>query len=315
MKRREFVGSSAAAGLAALLAACKEQKLAAGSPLSTSEQVNSGTTQAVSNPLTPPAHGSIPVAFLVSDGTVMIDLAGPWEVFLQAAIPSRGASMEDQMPFHTYTVAESKRPIRFSGGMTVVPDYTFADAPLPKVLVIPAQADPSKSTLDWIRKTTRTTDVTMSVCTGAFILASTGLLSGKEATTHHGAYKSLAAQFPDVSVKKGARYVEVGNLATSGGLSSGIDLALHVVERYFGRKVATDTAYELEYQGQGWMNAESNAVYLQAAVSTDEHPLCIVCSMQVNPSTAPKSTYKGKTYYFCSTDHKSQFDATPEKWL
>ena len=314
MKRREFVGGSAAVGLAAFFAACKEQKLAS-SASAAIQRGNSATTQAVNNPLTPPAHGSIPVAFLVSDGTVMIDLAGPWEVFTDVMVPSRGTSMEDQMPFHTYTVAESKKPIRFSGGMSVVPDYTFADAPLPKVLVIPAQADPSKATLGWIRKATKTTDVTMSVCTGAFILASTGLLSGKEATTHHGSYKSFATQFPDVSVKKGARYVEVGNLATAGGLSSGIDLALHVVERYFGRKVATDTAYEMEYQGQGWMNPESNAVYLRAAVSTDEHPLCTVCSMEVDPSTAPKSVYKGKTYYFCSTDHKNQFDSGPEKWF
>ena len=86
----------------------------------------------------------------------------------------------------------------------------------------------------------------------------------------------------------GARFVEDGNLATAGGLSSGIDLALRVVERYFGREVAQKTAYDLEYQGQGWMNPESNQLYATAPVSTAEHPLCAVCGMDVDPATAPK---------------------------
>jgi len=141
------------------------------------------------------------------------------------------------------------------------------------------------------------------------------LLSGKAATTHHSAYKEFAMQFPDIEVKRGARFVEAGNLATSGGLSSGVDLALHVVERYFGRKVAAATAYNMEYQGQGWMNAASNEIYAVAPVSTDEHPLCPVCSMEVDRTVARKSIYKGKTYYFCSSGHKATFDAAPEKWI
>lgn len=308
MQRREFVGGSAAVGLlAAFSAIAKPRSILAAS---SSPQEN---TSAI-NPLTPPAHGQIPVAFVVSKGTVMIDLAGPWEVFNNVMIASRGASMDDQMPFETYTVAESTHPVTL-GGIKIIPDYTFADAPAPKVIVIPAQQGQTEAMLNWIRKASKTTDLTMSVCTGAFVLASTGLLSHKPATTHHSAYKTLAIQFPDIEVKRGARFVETGNLATAGGLTSGIDLALRVVERYFGRKVATDTAYQLEYQGTGWTNPASNATYLQAAVSTEEHPLCPICGMDVDPRTAPKSVYKGKTYYFCSPDHKAQFDAAPEKWL
>ena len=244
----------------------------------------------------------------------MIDLAGPWEVFNSVMIMSRGSSMDDQMPFQTYTVAESTQPLTL-GGIKIIPDYTFANAPTPKIVVIPAQAGQTDAMLNWIRKATKTTDVTMSVCTGAFVLASTGLLAGKPATTHHSSYKSLAIQFPDIRVQPGARFVESGNIATAGGLTSGIDLALHVVERYFGRKVAEDTAYMLEYQGTRWTDPASNATYLQAAVSSDEHPLCPVCGMEVDPKTALTSVYKGKTYYFCSEDHKKQFDAAPEKWL
>jgi putative intracellular protease/amidase/YHS domain-containing protein len=262
------------------------------------------------NPLKPPTQGSIPVAFLISEGAQVIDFTGPWEVFQDVMVPGR---MDH--PFRLYTVSESTSPIHASGGMKIVPDYTFENAPAPKVIVIPAQSQPSKATLEWIRKSTKTTDVTMSVCTGAFVLAKTGLLSGKAATTYHGAFGRFAMAFPDIALKRGARFVESGNLATAGGLSSGIDLALRVVERYYGREVAQRTAYDLEYQGQGWMNPESNQLYATAPVSTAEHPLCAVCGMDVDPATAPKSVFKGTTYYFCSDDDKKTFDAAPDKFV
>jgi putative intracellular protease/amidase/YHS domain-containing protein len=260
--------------------------------------------------LKPPAQGSIPVAFLISEGAVMIDFTGPWEVFQDVMIPGRA-----DHPFHLYTVSESTSPIHASSGMKIVPDYTLENAPAPKVIVIPAQSQPSEATLEWIRKSTKTTDVTMSVCTGAFVLAKTGLLSGKAATTYHGAFVSFANEFPDIHLKRGARFVEDGNLATAGGLSSGIDLALRVVERYFGREVAQKTAYNMEYQGLGWMNPDSNQVYAAMPVSTAEHPLCPVCGMDVDPATAPKSVFKGTTYYFCSDDDKKTFDAAPDKFV
>lgn len=312
MKRREFVGKSAAFGLLSALSSVGPSgcRVSGASPQTTTA---AGSTLA-GNPLSAPAHGQIPVAFVVSRGTVMIDLAGPWEVFNNVMIMSRGSSMDDQMPFRTYTVAESTQPVTL-GGIKILPDYIFANAPAPKIAVIPAQSGQTNAMLNWIRKVTKTTDLTMSVCTGAFVLASTGLLAGKPATTHHDAYKSFAVQFPDIKVQRGARFVESGNLATAGGLTSGIDLALHVVQRYFGRKVAEDTAYMLEYQGKGWTDPNSNATYLQAAVSSDEHPLCPVCGMEVDRKTALRSEYKEKTYYFCSEDHKKQFDAAPNKWI
>jgi transcriptional regulator GlxA family with amidase domain len=262
------------------------------------------------NPLKPPANGSISVAFLISDGAVIIDFCGPWEVFRDVTVPGHR-----DHPFRLYTVAESASPIRASGGMQIIPDYTLAKAPPPKIIVIPAQSEPSRAVLEWIRKNSKDTDVTMSVCTGAFVLAKTGLLSGKSATTFHGAFNSFAMEFPDIHLKRGARFVEDGNLATAGGLSSGIDLALRVVERYYGREVAQKTAYNMEYQGQGWMNADSNQVYASAAVSTADHPLCPVCGMDVDPKSAPKSVFNGNTYYFCSDADKKTFDTAPDKFV
>ena len=93
----------------------------------------------------------------------------------------------------------------------------------------------------------------MSVCTGAFQLAKAGLLNGKPATTHHDFIDRFAKQYPDIDVKRGLRFVEGENISTAGGLTSGIDLALRVVERYFGRKIAEKTATYMEYQSKGWM--------------------------------------------------------------
>jgi transcriptional regulator GlxA family with amidase domain len=204
-------------------------------------------------PLTPPSAGDINVAVLLSDDAVVIDFCGPWEVFQDVAVGGPHTSPDHRMPFRLYTVAESREPIRATGGLRIVPDYTLGDAPAPRVVVIPAQRGQSDRMLEWIRKSHETADVTLSVCVGAFLLASTGLLKGRAATTHHDFYDGFAKQFPEVELRRGLRFVEQGKLMTAGGLSSGIDAALRIVERYFGREVARYTATHMEYQGTGWI--------------------------------------------------------------
>ena len=302
MERRKLLQITTILGLAGSL-----PRIAMGA----AESVNPAChTDSALVPLHVPADKPVPVAFLLSDDAVVIDFAGPWEVFNHASIPGTM-----QPAFSLYTVAETLKPIRTTGGMQIVPNYSIATAPAPKVLVIPAQSEPSKAVLDWVRRVSSSTDLTMSVCTGAFLLAETGLMSGKTVTTHHSAYTELAMSFPDVFVKRGARFVETGRFASAGGLSSGIDLALRVVERYFGRAVATRIADTLEYQGQGWMNPDSNQKYTQRPVSTAEHPLCAVCDMEVDVGMAPRATYHGQTYFFCMEDHKKLFEANPERVL
>ena len=269
----------------------------------------SAARPAESAALTPPAEGSIPVAFLISEGAVIIDFCGPWEVFQDVIVPGRRDA-----PFQLYTVAQTRDPLRASGGMQIVPDYDFATAPPPRIVVIPAQQNRGAAALEWVRAASKRADLTMSVCTGAFLLAGTGLLSGKPATTHHGSFTTFAMQFPDVQLRRGTRFVEEGNLATAGGLSSGIDLALHVVERYYGRDVALRTAYQMEYQGRGWLDPASNADYAQPPATAQGHRICPVCWMEIDPATAPSSTYGGKRYWFCTPDHKQQFDAAPARF-
>jgi putative intracellular protease/amidase len=208
-----------------------------------------------------PATGRIKVAFVLTEHAVMIDFAGPWEVFQDVMVPTRGAAMEDQHVFDLYTVSDSTKPIRTSGGMQVIPDYSFEDVPQPNVVVVPAQMGDSPGMLDWLRKMAMRSDVVMSVCTGAFKLGEAGLLKGKSATTHHGAYVRFEHEFPDVRLQRNMRYVQSDPVIyTSGGLSAGIDLALHIVDLYFGREVAESTARTMEYEGRGWMRDGSAEV-------------------------------------------------------
>ena len=245
MKRREFMGQTAGFGVVAA-AACIPNTLA-GKFLP-----DSALSVAAGNKLTPPEKGKIPIAFAISDGVTVIDFAGPWEVFQDVHVTERGKDMEDQMPFQLFTVSEKIEPLIGSGGLKLVPDYTFDTAPQPKVIVVPAQRG-SQALHAWLRKVSPATDVTMSVCTGAFQLGKAGLLSGKSATTHHEFLDQFEKTFPDVSVKRGLRFVENEKISTAGGLSSGIDLALRVVDRYFGRDVAQTTASYMEYQSKGWI--------------------------------------------------------------
>src|SRR5262249_51107457 len=178
------------------------------------------------------------VAILIFDGVEIIDYTGPYEVF--------GAS-----GFDVYTVAQSKQPVTTAMGMTVVPKYTFADAPPAQVIVVPGggvrAARDSASTLAWVRNQTAQAEHTMSVCNGAFILASAGLLDGMTATTTAHLIDRLAAEFPRTRVVSDRRFVDNGKIITTAGLSSGIDGALHVVAGMLGPGTAQAAALGLEY--------------------------------------------------------------------
>jgi transcriptional regulator GlxA family with amidase domain len=246
MKRRDFLSTSASAGIA--LAAVSLPSL----PPGASPCLSAGLVPSGDRKLPVPVKGPISVAVAISPGVTVIDFAGPWEVFQDVTVKAPGASAPDRDPFELFTVAEKIETIRGSGGLQLTPDHTFATAPQPNIVVVPAQKG-SPALHEWLRKVSQKTDVTMSVCTGAFQLARAGLLSGKAATTHHDFADNLAKLFPDIDVKRGVRFVEGDQISTAGGLSSGIDLALRVVERYFGRDTAQATAFYMEYQGKGWI--------------------------------------------------------------
>src|SRR3984957_11894808 len=140
----------------------------------------SSTVQITS--LQPPAKGQINVAFVISGGANVMDIAGAWEVFGDTMLTSKGkpwheADGDDMvMPFNTYTVSDSLKPVNAVSGLTIVPNYSFETAPRPQVIVIPAQGGRSDAQKAWLLSNSATVDVTMSVCTGASMLAEYGLL-------------------------------------------------------------------------------------------------------------------------------------------
>lgn len=239
----------------------------------------------------------------------MIDFAGPWEVFQDADVVGRM-----QPAFNLYTVAETTAPVALSGGATIVPKYSFADAPAPNVVVVPAQSDATAAMKRWLVATAKHADVVMSVCQGARILAQAGLLDGHRATAHHSGLTALAMNYPKVTVVRGVRFVDNGAIATSAGLSAGIDLALHVVARYYGKDAARMTAYDMEYLGTGWRDG-NNAQYLKPPIARAGDAICAVCWMEVSAKAALVYRYRGANYYFCMPAHEQLFVSAPHRFL
>lgn len=177
------------------------------------------------------------VAILLFDGVELMDFAGPAEVFILAG---------KQKAFRVVTVAESTRPIKTMGGVTVTPEFSVETAPDAAVLVVPGGnlRALGRAGREWIKKASATAEITMSVCFGAFLLADAGLLDGVEATTHHWGLGDLQAAAPKCKVVTGKRFVDGGRIVTTAGVTAGIDGALHVVERMLGVEAATWVAEE-----------------------------------------------------------------------
>ena len=178
------------------------------------------------------------VAVLVFNGVEVIDSMGPYELFGAAG-------------YNVYTVGETKEPVTSAMGMTMVPKYTFADAPRPDVLVVPGGgvrgAQNNAALLKYVVDVTGTTQHTMSVCNGSFILASAGLLDGLTATSTYGNVLRLHEQFPKVKVVGDQRFVDNGKIITTAGLSAGMDGALHVIAKLDGEERARQVALGEEY--------------------------------------------------------------------
>lgn len=193
------------------------------------------------------------VGILIFDEVEVLDFAGPYEVFsrtrLEPGIESRRS--DASAPFRVFTVAATSEPVAATGGLRVIPDCDFGNAPPIDLLVVPGGFGTRpllehRPTLDWIRSVLPGAEVVSSVCTGALLLAKVGALANRRATTHWGALDLLGQIDPTIAVDREARYVTDG-IVTSAGVSAGIDMAFGVVERLHGREVADETARYMDY--------------------------------------------------------------------
>jgi transcriptional regulator GlxA family with amidase domain len=191
------------------------------------------------------------IAIYLFPDVEVLDFAGPYEVFTTASRMFARRRPGAEPPFTVCTVAREKAPVRARAGLVVLPDHGLADAPAIDVLVVPGGVVTRElehgDVIGWIATTHRSVELTASVCTGAFLLARAGLLAaGQPATTHWEDIADLRAAFPDLHVHDDRRWVDNGRVVTSAGISAGIDMSLHLVERLAGRELAEATARQMD---------------------------------------------------------------------
>ncbi len=194
------------------------------------------------------------VGILIFDDVEVLDFCGPFEVFSTAR--PEGDDGDDARLFTAITIAEQNRLITCRGGLLVQPHATIGDHPPLDILIVPGGQGTRRELhnerlLDWIAAQDDGTELTTSVCTGAFLLARRGLLDGRRATTHWASIGWMRDTYPAVQMVDTARVVDEGHVITSAGVSAGIDMALHVVARLHGEETAARTARAMEYDGFG----------------------------------------------------------------
>lgn len=201
--------------------------------------------------MTRPAR-PLKVAILAFDQVEALDLAGPYEVFTTAARLHQRANPATAGLFDVLCVAHNLAPVRARAGLTLLPTHGFEDAPAPDVLIVPGgvvdNALACAQTLAWIARADRSAQITASVCTGAFLLAASGVLTTGEVTTHWEDLDDLARRFPALTVRGEVRWVDQGPVVTSAGISAGIDMSLHLVARLAGTALAERTARQMDFQ-------------------------------------------------------------------
>lgn len=183
------------------------------------------------------------IGILIFHQVEELDFVGPFEVL---------SYVNKIQPDSTKVllVAETIDPIRAFNGMRILPDVTLETCPPLDIVIIPGgkgrMAAMKNSTIkEFIQRQLKTAKYAASVCTGAFILAEAGLLAGKKATTYHTAFDELASYSVQVI---SAKVVQDGNIITSGGVSSGLELGFYLLKNLFSSSIAQEVADKIEYQ-------------------------------------------------------------------
>jgi transcriptional regulator GlxA family with amidase domain len=198
------------------------------------------------------------VGILIFDDVEVLDFCGPFEVFSVAR--AAGEHGDESRLFAVVTIAEEDKMITCRGGLLVKPHMTIENASSLDTLVVPGgmgtrRERHNQRLLDWLVQQDKHTQLTTSVCTGAFLLAERGLLNHHRATTHWNSIEWMRTTYPAIEMVADARVVDEGHIITSAGVSAGIDMSLHVVARLYGIDVAKWTARRMEYEwtapGQG----------------------------------------------------------------
>lgn len=194
-----------------------------------------------------PGDRRINIGVLVYDGAEIVDTGGPMDVFIKAN------NWNGNYNIYTVSATANKTTLMDGGTVKLVSQYSIYDAPQADILVIPGtspeivkKVSADKKMMDWIVRQNEKTQMTMSVCTGGLILANTGLLDGRSATTHHWSLDELRSH-PKIKVQERTRFVVDGKFLTGAGVTSGMDVALEAIELINGKAIADDIAHGMVY--------------------------------------------------------------------
>lgn len=186
------------------------------------------------------------IGIYIYDQAEVLDFSGPFEVFSTASRVSGSGE-----PFNVFLVSESGMPVVARAGYSVNPAFGFHNHPHIEVLIVAGGVHTGElekpAVLTWIVNTARNARLVASVCTGAFLLAEAGVLTSQNVTTHWEDIADLRQQYPHLHVHENRRWVDEGNIVTSGGISAGIDMCLHLVGRLHSETLAQKTARQMEF--------------------------------------------------------------------
>lgn len=198
------------------------------------------------NPLGDATMNIKTAAILVYDNVEVLDFAGPFEVFNVAGFT------DNRQCFETHLLAQDEDIVLARGQFSVKPSWTFQHAPFADILVVPGgpgsrQACYHDPILDYVRAHYERGGTILSVCTGALIVARSGITQGRQATTHQVGLSLLASMDDSLTIHPQARIVDNGQIIFSAGVSASMDAALYLVAKIHGLPIATHTAQYMEY--------------------------------------------------------------------
>jgi len=184
------------------------------------------------------------IGIVLFPGVEELDFVGPWEIFTMTAALAPDACT-------VFTVSETVEEVVCAKGLRVRPDHRLASAPEAEVVLVPGGRGTRTEVdnpvlIEYLRQAAGRAEIMTSVCTGSFLLERAGLLRGRRATTHWGSLDRLRA-LKTVQVVDDQRWVDVGPVVTSAGVSAGIDMALHLVGRLWGAELARAVQKAVEY--------------------------------------------------------------------
>lgn len=189
------------------------------------------------------------VGLYIYDQAEVLDFSGPFEVFSTASriCPS-------EKPFNVFLVSETGDTVHARGGYSVNPSFGFHNHPQIDVMIVVGgvhtEEISKKRVLKWIAEQGKNAQLVASVCTGAFLLAEARVLTNEHVTTHWEDIPDLRASYPNLTVKESTRWVDEGRIVTSGGITAGIDMSLHLVSRLHSPELAENTARQMEFDWQ-----------------------------------------------------------------